>query len=316
MRKLVSIFLPLISVIFVGLDSVSSQDLPRRMASLGDSITEGVLADYSYENRMRTGEIFGLLRFLQIDDIHKRIEAFRKAFAAYDKSWAIGNSQTSFVRSHFRRIQSRVPELVAENFAVAGSTSHALDSQVTRLLQRQEEGGGLFDYVTILIGSNDFGVKTVEDITHPERFKANLKQAASRLLEHNPELELLIVGLPNVLDIFEATKSLVVEDILGNVVNCDDTRKLIYGKYPVFEGRSGSHVGMIEALMQDYVLASQELVSELKQSYPYAFIKYTGIIHSRLNPRKVISTDCFHPSEWGQAELAEISWRQGFWPDL
>lgn len=317
MGKLVSIFLVLcIAVSFFLEFELDAQNLPHRMASLGDSITEGILADYSYENKMKTGELFSLLRFLQISDIGKRVQAFRRAFAAYDKSWAVGDNQTSFVRSHFKRLQQRVPDLVSHNFAVAGSTSHDLSDQVTRLLASQIETGELYDYVALLIGANDFGVKSVEEITHPERFKANIKQAAVRMLEVNPQLEFLIVGMPNVMDIFEATKNLVVEDVLGNIVNCDDTRKMIYGNYPVFEGRTGPDVSAVDALMQDYVSVTKELVQELQVEYPYAYIKFTGRIHSRLNPRKIISTDCFHPSEWGQAELAEISWRNGFWPDL
>ena len=58
------------------------------------------------------------------------------------------------------------------------------------------------------------------------------------------------------------------------------------------------------------------MVNRLQEEFPSAHLKTIQNLRSKQLTKKLVSVDCFHPSEWGQAELAEKTWLAGFWPNL
>jgi len=298
--------------------SSSTQDapLPHYIAALGDSMTEGMLADYSYEEGISMWQIVGMLKYAEIKDPEKRLQAFRHDYADVKRSWATGDDQQGLVYSHFKRLAKYTANVEAYNFAISGSDSGDLNKQVDSLFKYQLDQGIQFDYVTIMIGANDLAFEKLEDVTSPQHYVAHIETAMTRLLEQNPEMEIYVVGVPNIFKIFEDTRDLVVKKILGKTYTCTDLRTMVYGDNIMFRPEDINSYVAIKAIYYQYQTGTIEMIKRLQKEFPNAYLKTYQTYGSRLKSKKVISIDCFHPSQWGQAELADLSWKAGFWPNL
>lgn len=305
----------LICSIFIYESSASAKEFPKRMAALGDSISEALLADYSVESGVGTGELLSMLELARIEDKEERALAFRQIYASYGKSWSTGSDDSNIVYSHFERLLEGQPNLEAYNFAISGARSSALKFQVDALLEMQEREGELFDYVTIMMGANDLISPSLEKMTPALEYVANLEDALRRILQKNPKAWILLVGLPDIFSVFESTKDIVVEKIWKREFTCDEVRKNIYGNYPIFHPEDKKTYRAVKALMQSYREGMLSLADRIQKEFPESRVKAIRELYPQQNPKKAMSIDCFHPSEWGQAELAELSWGESFWSD-
>lgn len=309
------LFFAFICIVIFGPVRAEEADYPKAMAVLGDSISEGILADYSYENGLRARELFRMIGFLNIRDKEERINAFRKHYAARDKAWASGDNEESIVLSHYRRLKKVAPDLYAQNFAVAGAESIELESQVDQLLAHEKEFGVEFDYVLLMIGGNDLKKDSLERIPSAVQFVGNVETQLRRILETRDFSYIFILGIPDIFKIFEETKDLVVARIFGKPYTCDDLRRRIYNSV-LFSQESSGTEWTVKPIFEQYHSGLESLLERLSDEFPKFRFKIHHSYPSGQNAEKIISVDCFHPSEWGQAELAEISWRNGFWPEL
>lgn len=303
----------LICSIFIFESSVSANGFPKRMAALGDSISEALLADYNIESGVGTGELLSMLELARIEDKTERALAFRQLYASYGKSWSTGSDESNIVYSHFERLSESQTNLEAYNFSVSGARSSALEFQVDALLKMQEQEAELFDYITIMMGANDLIAPSLDKMTSPLQYIANVEAALRRILQKNPKAWILLVGLPDIFSVFEKTKDVVVEQIWNRKFTCDEVRKNIYGNYPIFRPEDKETYRAVKSLMNSYREGMLSLAERIQKEFPEAKLKAIRELFPQQNPKKAMSIDCFHPSEWGQAELAELSWRESFW---
>ncbi len=288
--------------------------LPNAMASLGDSISEAILSDFSFENGLPTSEMWRMVGLGTIADKQKRIEAFRSNYAAKGKVWSTGFDEESFVYSHYQRLLELNPKIIAANFAVAGSESKQLNLQVNRLIQFENEHEVHFDYITLLIGANDLKQDRIEEIPPAIQFIANIENQLRRVLETRVgQTWILLVGLPDIFKIFDKTNHLVVKSILGQAFTCYSLRKTIYGDSPLFESQDSKFRSSISQIFHQYHDGLHGMAERLQRDFSNVKIKVVDRYETSQTAVKSISIDCFHPSEFGQAEIAEITWRRGFW---
>jgi lysophospholipase L1-like esterase len=289
--------------------------LPRAMAVLGDSISEGMFSEFSIERPPTLGQVLGMLNLAKQYNKDERINVFRKVYAKREHSWATGNDDSDIVISHFERLRSVRPDVQGYNFAVSGAKSADLANQVENLLAAEGEAGQTIDYLAILMGANDLSGDTLQEILSPMAYESNIYHPLRHVLEINPHRALLIVGLPHIDKVFEGSASLVAYNVLGSKIYCKDMRQNIYGKAIIFDPKNPQY-NSTKMIIEMYRNALFQAAKELQQEFPAAYIKTIFDYDIPSLAYKSLSMDCFHPSLWGQSLLAEMTWRAGFWPDL
>jgi lysophospholipase L1-like esterase len=149
-----------------GGDPGAGRALPSSIAALGDSITAGYA---SCSIIVRCGH----------------------------QSWSTGSSGT--VDSHYRRLlrdNTRIRDR-RNNFAVPGARAAGLRAQADAAVRARAE------YVTVLIGANDACRQTVEAMTAPRTFRAQVDAALKRLVTGLPRATVLVVSIPDLHRLWE-----------------------------------------------------------------------------------------------------------------
>lgn len=318
MRQFILAFFVLSFVCASSVVAKSSEvPLPHSMAVLGDSISEGMLVEFSTEYGPSLNRLLEMLKITSVDTEEERKEKFRLHFAKIEHTWAGGDNPSDLVYSHYERLKEYVPDLKHYNFAVSGDSSFELVNQVDRLLEQEEKDDLSIDYITILIGANDLHAKKVAELTPPHIYSSNLETQFRRILDKDPNRRLLITGYPQIHEVFESTKDVVALDlILGVSYTCKEIRKSIYGQKILFKPEEKENYDIAVSYLHEYHHLLNVLRDRLNEDYPEAFIKTTDTYDSVQDAAKTMSIDCFHPSEWGHAEIAEHTWALGFWPEL
>lgn len=296
--------------------AVSFEDvpaLPNRMAVIGDSMSEALFANQALKDGVSTREIMRLLGIASIRDSKKRMDAFREAYADHGQVWSAGDDLDSQVFSHLRRFEFLGQSIFSKNYAVSGSIVAELSTQVDQLLRDQDEGDYVFDYVTLIIGANDFNVESLSELPDVLAMAQEVEAQLSRILEKNPKVAILWMGLPRILKIFENTKDIVAAKILGKRYTCAELRPMVYGNFVMFHD-STNVKEQVQAQLHAYQWEAIQTMEILKEAHPQAYLKtiqaYEGF---EGDYGEVLAFDCYHPSAMGQAALAEISWMHGFW---
>lgn len=293
-----------------------ANEFPSAMAVLGDSMSEAILADFSKEEGLGAGEAFRMLRLAGIEDPKERRDAFRERYAARSKAWATGSSDEDLVESHFERLLEYSPDLKAFNFAVASSKAEDLSPQVDQLLEVQESEDLRFDYISVLIGANDLSGETYKEMTPVMEYASHIEKALQRIIDVNQEMKILLVGVPPILKVFEETRDSVAYRLLGRSISCNQIRRSVYGNNLVFDTDHAETYKKVRAIYEQYQNALVGIEDRILESSPSVEIRAVVHYDTVQKSDKIISVDCFHPSEFGQAELAEVTWINGFWPDL
>lgn len=309
-------FFSVSSLFFLILNNSTQADeipLPHAMAALGDSITEGMLTDFSIEQPPNLTQLFYLVSASNVQD---RVAYFRKYYARPSHSWAAGNDDSDFVYSHFERLKKQNPKIRMKNFSISGSESSELHRQVDELIAAEREEGLVFDYVVLMTGANDMRRENVSDFVSPMVYEQNVESNIRRILDENPQRQILLVGLPQVHSIFEASANFKAYSILGKFVLCQSLRKDIYGPLVMFKPEEVEGYANSKIIFSLYQTALESLANRLQGEYTNAHLKAVINYVAGRPTRKTLSIDCFHPSGWGQAEIAEKTWRLGFWPQL
>ena len=286
--------------------------LPRAMAVLGDSFSEGMLADFSIERPPTVSQLLHMFSLFS----EGGMEGVREVYASKKKSWATGFDPDDIVFSHLERLQQLDPEIEGFNFAVSGARVQDLEEQLTRFFEKEEELGYSIDYVVIMIGANDLGGLTLEDVLSPLEYIGGLEARIRDILESDPNRRFVVMGLPNIFWVFDETASVDTYNFLGMSISCEKMRSIIYGKRAMFYRDVEDVDDALNQTFDAYHGGMREMLYRLGKEYPEADFKPIQYYDIVQNPKKALSIDCFHPSPWGQAEIAESSWFLGFWGDL
>jgi len=291
--------------------------LPRAMAVLGDSISEGMLANFSMELSPSLGQFFGMILLLRKAKTDKeRIDFFRDRYAAPDKSWAGGDNNDDLILSHLERLRAYVPDIQGYNFAVSGQMAEDLSGQVDKVFQKEEELGFTIDYLTVMVGGNDLAGQNIESIVSPFEYVGHFETNLRKLLDKDPDRRIFVMGLPDILKYMEETADRVIYNILGFKFTCKGVREMAYGDMLMFKTGDKKIMDLMHRYFDAYNSGTTDMIKRLSEDYPELDIKVVQNYQSVQYPEKTLSIDCFHPSEWGQAEMAEVTWFRGFWPHL
>ena len=209
-------------------------------------------------------------------------------------SWSTGDKNENAVISHYQKLKESLNRPVKKVIvARSGARTSDLKKQITRLLVKK------IDYVTVLIGSNDLCAWDSYYQNDIKRFKQNLEDGIKRLVNHNSQIKILLVAIPNLINLRE----------IGLKHNCQWRWDL----FNICPGllRSDSSPQDRE-LFSTKLKESNLILQEIANQYPHN-IKFNHALSEFKFPWDAVSKlDCFHPSTKGQDLISKLTWQQGW----
>jgi lysophospholipase L1-like esterase len=264
---------------------------PKRLSSIGDSITEAIHAEAFFPWRALTPNEWASW----VNGYHGRRE---------DR---LGLTD---VNSHNQRITERFGKRKRKNYteAFAGADSEDLRKQATRSVKHKA------DYVTVFIGHNDICDDDFADVPTPAEFEANVRAGFEVLRAGLPAgATVYTVGMIDLYRLWQIGDELTALGIL----DCKEIWEnelfeatpcgTIFGPGLEEADRLAARERMIE---YNDVLAS--LSAEYDAGDPHHYWHYTNVAFELpFEVDDVSEIDCFHPSADGQARLADETWADG-----
>lgn len=240
-------------------------------SSIGDSISQG----------------FGVSEFLAEDP---------------SRNWATGEAlallqapQKSIInRMNDYLTSNNIPKtVISVNVAETGHTTSNLDEQVGVLLNSAAP-----DFVSILIGANDLCSASVSESTINGAFVDNIKNAIRRLFSQLKSPKLVFVGsIPNIPRLGEIESDLQPLPFftceLAWQTACPNIVDLSVSEFRSLVNLANNNIKeIVDTLASDGL----SVVYDSGAVYEYDFTAAD------------VASDCFHPSESGQRQIAKTVW--------
>jgi lysophospholipase L1-like esterase len=277
------------------------------MASMGDSITAGAIADYSLNSWKKPSHVFALLKKLSNLAGGENLEAVERK----DLSWTANHA------NRFKKLLNRkgiTANLEHWNGSVSGHASKELaETQLPALLNWSQKtlGKGAPDYVAMLIGPNDICAKDISKMTETSVFESRIKHVIEALLKANSEVKILISEIPDIERVWALAKDYDLSPIKG-ARNCQE----VWQKMPfcanLLTNPNPDDRLKIRNRVEEYNVALNALVYTYAKTHPDQ-VRVAAGIYEREFSLSELSADCFHPNTKGQNMLAETTWESGWW---
>jgi lysophospholipase L1-like esterase len=231
-------------------------------------------------------------------------DSITRAFAACDgggdcveSSWATGTDRD--VDSHRQRLE--LDGAGAHNLAVSGARVSGLAAQVEAAVRVRP------NYVTVLIGANDACAPSEAAMTPVDVYTRAFDDALATLVQALPDVRILVLSVPDLARLWEVGK------------DRDDVRRV------------WQSTGVCRTMLADptdtgaAAQARRDRVRQRVQAYNAAMAaacsrharqcRHDGgaVFDHRFTLDDVSTVDFWHPSARGQATLAEVTWKAGYW---
>ena len=263
---------------------------PKRLASIGDSITEAIDA-----------EVYGANHWA----------SWANGYHGFWQ-WLFGLSD---VDSHNQRITEIFGSRGRKNFMEAESGADSFDLP-DQAMQAVAHGA---TYVPWLMGQNDICQDHEEDIPTAKQFEMNARAALTKLSTGLPSgSTIYIVGMVDVPHLYDIAKD---KKALG-ILDCE-----VLWFFTLFElFPCGTVLGPLRTdadrdQMRERIIGFnailQNLVVEFDTNDSHHHYFYTDdVFYYDFLESQVSDLDCFHPSPDGQEELSRITWEAGDGPNF
>jgi lysophospholipase L1-like esterase len=156
--------------------------LPRRIASIGDSISRAANACCSYGDHP-------------------------------SHSWSTGGGSSDGVRSHYERILASQPLISGRNHndAVSGAKMADAPAQAARAVSQQAE------YVTILMGANDVCTSSPTSMTSTSAFRTQFESTMQTLASELPaNAHVFVSSIPNIYRLWQVLRDNIFARTIWN----------------------------------------------------------------------------------------------------
>ncbi len=230
-------------------------------------------------------------------------DSITRAFAACDRggdcvgsSWATGTAQD--VDSHRQRLD--LDGDAAHNLAVSGSRVADLAAQV-RAAERVRP-----DYVTVLIGANDACAPGEAAMTPVDEYARAFDAALADLVQALPDVRILVLSVPDLARLWEVGKD---RDDVRRVWQSNGVCRTMLADPADTGADAQGRRDRVRERVQAYNAAMATACSR------HAQCRYDGgaVFGHRFTLDDVSAVDFWHPSARGQATLAEVAWKAGYW---
>jgi len=263
-RLLTSIALVAFVVAGPGVGTAAAAPLPPSMAAVGDSITQAFDVCCWYGNHPAD-------------------------------SWSTGGASWDGVYSHYERIRSGNPAVVAYNDSVSGAKMADAPGQASKAVSQRAQ------YVTILMGANDLCTSSTATMTSVDTFRAQLRQTLSTLHAGVPNAKIFVASIPNVYHLWELYRSdLVAQSVWAAAGICQSLLSL-------------SNTSTQRDAVRTRNVAFNTVLAQECAAYVNCRFDQNAVFNYSFTKSQVSKLDYFHPSLSGQAALASITWSTSWW---
>jgi lysophospholipase L1-like esterase len=232
------------------------------------------------------------------DSITRAFAACQRAGDCVEQSWATGTAED--LDSHWRRLGHGSGK-GSHNLAVSGARVAGLSAQVRAAVEVRP------DYVTVLIGANDACAADEAAMTSVEDFTASFDSAMDALARGLPDARILVLSIPDLARLWQVGK------------DRRDVRR-VWAAYGVCQSMlarptdtsaaAGARRERVRGRVQAYNAA---MAAACARQSPRCRHDGNAVFDYRFGLQDVSTVDYWHPSKRGQAHLAEVAWRAGFW---
>ena len=160
------------------------------------------------------------------------------------------------------------------------------------------------DYVTVLLGANDVCAPSLPAMTSVADFEASFRQTMAILTTGLPAARIYVLSIPDVSQVWNLHQ--------GNLL-----ARLIWEWFKVCppvlaSANTDADRQVARARNIDFNTVLGTVCAE------FAACRFDGnrVFDHQITAVEVGIIDFFHPSMEGQRNLAETTWRGGFWPDV
>lgn len=212
-------------------------------------------------------------------------------------SWSTGYDAEGVVDSHYLKLTRKFDtDIGSKNVARGGATATSLQEQVSELIPFNP------DYVTMMIGGNDVCTWSRDYDRQLFAFEARVNAAVTRLIEHNDDIKILLVPIPNLISLWRLGRERNCQWLWDISGFCSDL---------LSDDRSDRDRLAFEQRLE---LANAALMS-VADSHP-DHIRFDPSIGAReFEWEHVSPRDCFHPSGPGQSMISDLTWDSGWFAD-
>ncbi|HTX47060.1 MAG TPA: beta-propeller fold lactonase family protein, partial [Solirubrobacteraceae bacterium] len=216
-------------------------------------------------------------------------------------SWATGT--TASVDSEYQRLTAIQPALAgnAVNRAVDAKNMSYLDTEVKAAIPSAPQ------YVTILMGLNDVcgGSMTVSTMTPTATFASEFQTAMSDLTSHLPNTNVFVASIPNPYRLWQ-------------ILHTNSAATSAWNSQGICPAMLANPTSMAQADVSRRATVLAQVVSDNQQLQQicgqYVHCQFDGdaVFNWEFSPYDINTTDYFHPSLQGQADLAQVTYQSGF----
>lgn len=292
------------------------------MASLGDSITAGTLADGHAKPGVTRPNLTppfvkasptaanGLAFFFETYAPNADIPFVGNMQNKATLSWSSGAN----INSHYMRLKTHVEQdlngsLTVMNVSVPGEKSSGMLQEAQELVSAMQSGTFTsLKYVTFMIGAND-----ACQGTDNQAFYTQIMQAFQTLaqIEQTEPIRILVSSLPDIASLGAANVDAMLTT--GNV-SCTYTRDVLGQECNTLtvwstQAEYQQRVAIVQAKNQ--VIA--QAVSDAKAQYPQLDLVYAASFWNTSILPAYLAADCFHPNQQGQQMLSDSLWADQPW---
>lgn len=216
-------------------------------------------------------------------------------FDQRDRNWSDGKE----IDSHAVRLAKKFGvEVISKNVSVSGSRIDSLASQTAKLLDDNYKP----DYVTILIGANNICDGDLKPDELSAIGKNQLSDSIQALIRANENIKVIIGAIPKINFLYE---------LLHEDTTCQENWRTFNVCYNLLQSTKFEREKGIVRWN-----AYNEIQKEVAAMYPKN-VKFTSRLSDEIFTVEDISRiDCFHPNMAGQKKMAEVTWQDGWFPDL
>jgi len=308
---LVFLSIPLCSLSNFSAAQTEMPPLPRSMASMGDSITAGLFANFRRQDIIYPWARTLLLSEAALFFPKKNIDYLEKQHL----SWSTGVDFLGRVASHASRLEklNGRADLEIFNAAVSGDSSIDLVEQVANVFQWSQEtlGQAVPDYVTLMIGPNDACAENTNAMTQIGLYQERVAAALDSLLVAGKNSKVLISVIPNVETLRTVAKNARLLGI-APIARCQNLWELIKLCPTLTTLDDPTERAKVAQRVVDYNFALKQAVDEKVGIYGDR-VRLASEPYQIAFSADDLSIDCFHPNTRGQNLLAASSWRSSWW---
>jgi lysophospholipase L1-like esterase len=162
------------------------------------------------------------------------------------------------------------------------------------------------EYVTILMGANDACTATADKMTSVAALRSRFTAAMDVLAGQRSEPMVLVASIPDLKRLWQVGKNSLVA-------------RTAWSAYGICQSMLAKPRSTTEAdadrraRVRQRVIDYNTTLSEVCATY--SFCRYDGgaVFHYPFTLSQLSKWDYFHPNRSGQAALADVTWKAGYW---